>query len=70
VALDAYAQPERLQNRPSAPPTLCNGNGCASPAPYYYGLPYGPYAYFGPTFYPFYFGPTFYFGGFGFHRWR
>ena len=69
VELDAYAQPAQSQNRPSAPPSLCNGNGCAPPPPYYYGPAYDPYysAYFWPPFYTLYFGPSFYVGGFGFH---
>jgi hypothetical protein len=70
VELDAYARPSQPQNQPSAPPSLCNGPGCAPPPPpYYYEPVYNPFyfGYFGPAFYPFYFGPTFYFGGFGFH---
>jgi hypothetical protein len=71
VELDAYARPSQVQNRASAPPSLCNGRGCAPapPPPYYSGPVFDPYyyGYFGPAFYPFYFGPTVYFGGFGFH---
>jgi hypothetical protein len=65
VVLDAYARTSRAQTPPAAPPSLCNGHGCAPP-PAYYGPAYYP-AYFGPAFYPFYAGPTFYFGRFGFY---
>jgi hypothetical protein len=70
VELDAFAQTSRAQNPPPAPPSLCNGNGCAPPPPpVSYGPAYYPPYYFGPAFYPFYFGPTFYFGGFYGRRW-
>jgi hypothetical protein len=66
VELDAYARNSQAQNSPPAPPSLCNGRGCAPPPPPpdYYGPAYYPpfFTYFGPAFYPFGFGPTFFLG--------